>query len=347
VAVARELAERAAAICQRALPAKTLREQLVAMVRRSVPFDGYNFPLTDPVSRVATSPLADVPGLSWERLPDLIRSRYLTSICRWDRLIDAGVAATSLRQETNGQLERSVLWRDVQSTLGVTDTAVVVFADRYGCWALLDLWRVGGGFFSADEIRSLAALVGPVSDGMRQAVARTFVDPDRQLHPVGPAVVLLGPDLQVRRQTEAAAETLLRLNPPDEPMAPIPAAAYNIAAALIAQEQDLPIGPVWSRIHLGGSRWVTAKASRLGTDIAVSIEPSTPAERLDIYARASGLSARESEVLALLSDGLDTRQIADRLVVSEHTANDHLKAVLAKTGARTRQVLLIRALGAR
>jgi DNA-binding CsgD family transcriptional regulator len=346
VAAARELAERAAALCRRTLPAKTLREQLVAMVRRSVPFDGYNFPLTDPVSRVATSPLADVPGLSWAGLPDLIRCRYLTSICRWDRLIDAGVPATSLLHETKGQPDRSLLWRDVQSGLGVTDTAIVVFADRYGCWALLDLWRVGGAF-SAEEIRSLAALVGPATQGLRGAVARTFVDPDRQLHPVGPAVVLLGPDLRVRRQTEAAAETLLRLNPPDEPMAPIPAAAYNIAAALIADEQQLSIGPVWSRIHLGGSRWVTAKASRLGEDIAVSIEPSTPAERLDVYARASGLTVRESEVLTLLSDGLDTREIADRLVVSEHTAADHLKAVLGKTGARTRQVVLTRALGAR
>jgi DNA-binding CsgD family transcriptional regulator len=130
-------------------------------------------------------------------------------------------------------------------------------------------------------------------------------------------------------------------------MAPIPAAAYNIAAALVAQEHGIPIGPPWSRIHLGGSRWVTVKASRLGTDIAVAIEPSTAADRLDMYARACGLTRRESEVLALLSEGLDTRQIAERIVVSEHTASDHLKAILAKTGARTRQLLLARGLGTR
>jgi DNA-binding CsgD family transcriptional regulator len=92
---------------------------------------------------------------------------------------------------------------------------------------------------------------------------------------------------------------------------------------------------------------VTLKASRLGTDIAVSIEPSTPADRLDIYARACGLTRRESEVLALLCEGRDTREIAEQLVVSEHTASDHLKAILAKTGARTRQLLLARGLGTR
>jgi len=212
---------------------------------------------------------------------------------------------------------------------------------------VLDLWRYRGGSFQADELRLLATLARPVTAGLRAAIARTFVDPGRHLHPIGPAVVVLDPGLQVRSQTEAAAEALLRLNPPEEPMAPIPAAAYNIAAALIAQEYGMPIGPPWSRIHLGGSRWVTVKASRLGTDIAGSIEPSTAADRLDLYARACGLTRRESEVLGLLCEGLDTREIAGQMVVSEHTASDHLKAILAKTGARTRQLLLARGLGTR
>jgi len=347
MAASQELADRAAAVCRRPLPAKALREELVALVRRAVPFGGYNFPLTDPVSRVGTSPLADVPGLSWPRLPALICSRYLTPYCRWDRVLEAGVTVSSLMRATDGHPGRSLLWRDVQSQLGVSDTAIVVFADRHGCWGLLDLWRYGGASFQADELRLLATLARPVTAGLRAAIARTFTDPGRQLHPVGPAVLVLDPGLQVRSQTDAAADALLRLNPPDEPMAPIPAAAYNIAAALVAQEHGIPIGPPWSRIHLGGSRWVTVKASRLGTDIAVAIEPSTATDRLDIYARACGLTRRESEVLALLCEGLDTRQIAEQMVVSEHTAGDHLKAILAKTGARTRQLLLARGLGTR
>lgn len=260
-------------------------------------------------------------------------------------MLEAGLAATSLMHETDGHPDRSLLWRDVQAQLGVSDTATVVFADRRGCWGLLDLWRYGGGSFQAEELSLLATLARPVTAGLRTAIARTFADPARQLHPFGPAVVVLDPGLQVRSQTDAAADALLRLNPPDEPMAPIPAAAYNVAASLVAHEQGMPIGPPWSRIHLGGSRWVTVKASRLGTDIAVAIEPSTAADRLDMYARACGLTRRESEVLTLLCEGLDTREIAGRMVVSEHTASDHLKAILAKTGARTRQLLLARVRG--
>ena len=40
---------------------------------------------------MGTSPLADVPGLSWPRLPALICSRYLTPYCRWDHVLEAGV----------------------------------------------------------------------------------------------------------------------------------------------------------------------------------------------------------------------------------------------------------------
>jgi DNA-binding CsgD family transcriptional regulator len=347
VTLARDLLARVDRTCTEALPAKALRERLVELVRRVIPFDAYNFPLTDPVTRVGTSPLADVPMLPWSRLPALISWRYLTPAYRWDRLLDTGSGAQSLLAGTDGHPERSQLWQHAQRELGITDTATVAFGDRYGCWGALDIWRAGGAPFAPGDLQLLSGLVGSVTAGLRRAVARTFVDPDHQLLPLGPAVVVLSADLEVRSRTAAAAEALLRLNPPDEPIAPIPAAAYNVAAALLADEQGMPIGAPWSRVHLGGSRWVTVKASRLGSDIAVSIEPSTTDERMDMYARASGLSERESQVLALLGAGLETREIAARLVVSEHTAADHVKAILAKTGARTRQLLLARGLGAR
>ena len=317
-----------------------------------VPFDAYVFMLTDPVTRVGTSPLADVPMLPWPRLPTLIRARYLTTLNRWPELLAAKVASASLLEATDGDPSLSLLWREVQRELGVTDVAFAPFGDRHGTWGLIDLWRTDGAF-TDDELRYLGSLAAYVVPGLRSALARTFVDTPDQLLPVGPAVVVLDPDLQVRSQTAGAAAALLTLNPPDEPMTPIPAAAYNVAGALVAAEHGVPVGEPWARVHLGGSRWVTVKADRMGPpeegenrDIAVSIEPSTPAERTDLFARVHGLSARETEVLALLGNGLSSHEVADLLVLSEHTVNDHVKAVLEKWGARTRQVLLSRALGA-
>lgn len=336
-----QLLERVARLCRGDLSGKVLRERILEQVRHVVPFEGHFFGLTDPVTKVATSPLADVPMLPWPRLPELIRWRYLTVRNRWDQLPRSSPAASLLG---SGAVEESLMWQHVQRDLGVVDTCLTAYADRYGSWGMLDLWRTSTPF-SPSEVELLASLAPVVATGLREAVARSFDDTGEQLPRLGPAIVVLTPELQVHAQTAAAAEALLRLNPPEEPIAPIPAAAYNIGAALLAAEAGVGIGDPWSRVHLGAGRWVTLRADRMGADIAVSIESSTPEERSDLFARAHGLSTRETEVLGLLARGADTARIAAQLVISEHTVNDHVKSVLAKTGSRTRGVLLARASG--
>lgn len=48
------------------------------------------------------------------------------------------------------------------------------------------------------------------------------------------------------------------------------------------------------------------------------------------------LSPREREILALLSDGFDNRQIAERLSISEKTVRNHVSSVYDKLGVGTR-----------
>ncbi|WP_280347129.1 helix-turn-helix transcriptional regulator [Nocardia neocaledoniensis] len=338
------LADRVSRMARADHSAKRLRELVLAEIRLSMPFSGHVFALTDPVTAVATAPLADVPGLDMSGLPELIRARYLTSLNRWDTV--RGTGAHSLLGATEGDPDRSLLWRTAQRTLGITDSATLTFADRYGCWGFLELLRVDQSPFTRAELTELTALTASVTVALRRAVSATFVEPDAQLPPLGPAVVLLDGALRVRSQTAAAAAALLRLLPPDEPVPPVPASVYNAGAALLAAEAGVPIGPATSRIHLGGNRWITVKADRIGDhDIAVALEPSTATERLDLFARAHGLSLRESQVLTLLATGLDSHELAAELVLSEHTVNDHVKAVLAKSSTRTRQRLLSRVLG--
>jgi len=57
-----------------------------------------------------------------------------------------------------------------------------------------------------------------------------------------------------------------------------------------------------------------------------------------------GLSARESEVLALVASGLSNRAIAEALFVSENTVRTHLKAVFRKLGVTSRSQAAARAL---
>ncbi len=57
-----------------------------------------------------------------------------------------------------------------------------------------------------------------------------------------------------------------------------------------------------------------------------------------------GLSARESEVLALLAEGLSNQQIADGLYLNVETIRSHLKQVYNKLGVHTRSQATAKAL---
>ena len=52
--------------------------------------------------------------------------------------------------------------------------------------------------------------------------------------------------------------------------------------------------------------------------------------------RPDGLTARETDVLRLVGAGLSNREIAERLRISEHTAANHIRSILAKTGSANR-----------
>lgn len=51
----------------------------------------------------------------------------------------------------------------------------------------------------------------------------------------------------------------------------------------------------------------------------------------------AGLTRRQAEVARLLGRGLTNAQIADRLVLSVRTVDNHVAAVLDKLGLRTRR----------
>jgi DNA-binding CsgD family transcriptional regulator len=52
--------------------------------------------------------------------------------------------------------------------------------------------------------------------------------------------------------------------------------------------------------------------------------------------RPGGLTAREVEVLRLVSRGLSSKEIANRLVISPKTARNHIEHIYTKIGASSR-----------
>jgi DNA-binding CsgD family transcriptional regulator len=345
-----QTAARVTGLCLGAADSRLLQRQVLDEIRSRVPFDAYAWVLTDPATAVGSAPLAEVPWLA--ELPQQIRLKYLTTVNRWTRL--AGVPVAGLHEATGGELSQSLVWRDLLTRYAVTDALSVVFADKFGCWAFLELWRTQpAGPFSTADAALLAAVSEPVTAALRRCLSSTFTA--RNTKPVGrpgPAVLLMSPELEVRAQTADTAAYLEALLPPEGDHAAVPAGAYNVAAQLLAAEAGVDDHPASARVHLGGGVWLTLRAARIGgaghptrRDIAVTVQESSPADRVDLFSRAFGLTAREGDLLDLLARGGTTRELAGSMFVSENTVQDHLKSIFAKTGARNRPGLLSRALG--
>jgi DNA-binding CsgD family transcriptional regulator len=72
----------------------------------------------------------------------------------------------------------------------------------------------------------------------------------------------------------------------------------------------------------------------------VIVEPAHPARITPLLMSAYGLTDREQDVTRLVLRGDSTAQIAQRLVVSPHTVQQHLKNIFEKTGVRSRRELV-------
>jgi DNA-binding CsgD family transcriptional regulator len=342
--------ERVVRICEAARDARQVRLRLLDEIRRVVGFDACAWLLTDPETAVGSAPLADVPCLP--ELPRAIRLKYLTAVNRWTTLDDPAPVAL-LQEATGGEPARSLMWRDLLAGYDIGDIASSAFKDRFGCWGFLDLWRSGAtARFSPGDRSFLTGITRPVTTALRRCQASTFVSRPSRPQRLEPAVLLLSADLDVVGQTPPTHEYLRVLVPPEHDRPPIPAGAYNVAAQLLAVEAGVDTNPPCARVHLSGGLWLTLRAARIGDveptgerGIAVTIEETSPAERVALFARAFALSAREGELLGHLAAGSDTRQVAGRMFLSEHTVQDHLKSIFAKTAASNRRTLLARALG--
>jgi DNA-binding CsgD family transcriptional regulator len=268
----------------------------------------------------------------------------------------------------------------------VTDLASVVFADRFGCWGFLDLWRCGGApdRFTPAEQALVSSLSTPLTAALRSAQAATFAEPPAPVRALdAPVVLLLSGSLDLLDQTPRTDAHLRLLLPTSPGAAPVPAAAFNVAAQLLAVEAGVDNGLPTARAHLAGPEWISLRAARLAGPgqpgdpgprdktgqadgepgqrggagqpdgagqpgdgrIAVTVEPVAVTGRIELYGRACGLTGRERELLHRLARGADTRLLAREMRLSPHTVQDHLKSVFAKTGCGSRGVLLARALG--
>jgi DNA-binding CsgD family transcriptional regulator len=109
---------------------------------------------------------------------------------------------------------------------------------------------------------------------------------------------------------------------------------YETALALADGDDETALQQAFEHLQALGARPAAAIVARQLRELGVRGVPRGPRPRT--RQNPAGLTTRELEVLALVSEGLRNAQIARRLVISEKTVDHHVSAILRKLDVRTR-----------
>jgi DNA-binding CsgD family transcriptional regulator len=95
-----------------------------------------------------------------------------------------------------------------------------------------------------------------------------------------------------------------------------------------------------------GNRFTRSKVVVKEVPVEVRV-PDTPFVLNQDQVQARGITPRELEILRLIADGLSTREMAERLFVSENTVKTHCKRLFDKleVNRRTKAIQVAKTLG--
>src|SRR6516225_1981772 len=109
---------------------------------------------------------------------------------------------------------------------------------------------------------------------------------------------------------------------------------YDAALAWLGSSDEAGLRHALAALEDLGARASAAAARQRMKELGIKVIPRGP--RPATRAAPAGLTAREQEVLALLSEGLPDREISRRLFISERTVHHHVSSVLSKFGVSSR-----------
>ncbi len=230
--------------------------------------------------------------------------------------------------------------------LGLGDELRAAFRAGGACWGFLCVHREDGPHgFTPGEARVIARLSTHVGEGLRRSLlasaAQTAVDPD------GPGVLVVAEDGSLLATTEVGDRWLWERDDGEPGRGPLAFAIPALLARLVGDETDDSPSAGSVRLRTRSGRWVAVHASPMaglgeGRHVAVVIEPAKPAELAPVILLAHGLTRREGQVAQLTLQGKTNKIVARELRISEHTVEDHLKAIFAKVGVSSRGELTAR-----
>lgn len=297
----------------------------------------------DPASLLVTSHFnEDMPALP----PEWLAQEYYEDDV--NQLVDVARSPrgiSTLHEATGGDPASSPRWHQ-NMVYGGDQELIVSLRTRSGeVWGALGLYRSSDQpLFDPAELAFVQAIAPYLAEGAHRALlVGEATDPEG---PDAPGVVVLTEDWEVDSLTPGAAYWLGELPDGDLDAGRLPSAVLSVAgrARRAAEDQDPPGEVVVARVLARSGTWVVLHGAALVSGgarrIAVIVEPAHPARISPLLMSAYGLTAREQDVTRLVLQGNSTTEIAGRLVLSDHTVQQHLKSVFDKTGVRSRRDLV-------
>ena len=333
-------------LCRSTVDGRALVRELAGRIRAAVPCRSMLVLRTDPTTVLPTDGLVDAlpPGLCkhfWDN--ELLADDFNKFV----ELSRRESTAATLGHATGGDLTRSPRYTNLYRGLGLGDELRVSFTARDGsCWGIAALVRADGEPFTEAERGMLADAAPFVAEGLRAAFAAARPARSPQ---TGPALVILDDAGDVRAATPDATRWLAELTSGSATgMAPVPEPVYLVAGRARAARAGISREPPCVQVRTAGGVWLHLHATCLDGDdpldgtVAVVITPAHAPDLAPLLALGYRLTQREQEVLGFLAHGLTTAEMTRRLGISPHTVRDHIKALFAKVGVRSRTELLAR-----
>ena len=322
----------------------SLRKRLLERIRRVVTVEAAFFAAADPETLLFTSVSAEAPLIA--AAPLFLANEFGATfdVNRFAFLAGARRPIGTLDEATGGDRASSPRFREIMAPLQLGDELRVALRTGDTTWGFLCLHREGKAGFSARDIAVLTGIAPHAGEALRRIVAGSIAQASRP--DCDPAVVLTQGSVVIG-MTGAAASWLDELHGSSIDIGDsVPFALLAVIRRLEALERapDSAAPPRLTISTRRGSLLEVHAARVRGAEgegaVAITLAPAGAATRSSLLLAARGLTPAQRRVAALVLQGLSTREIVEDLGISEHTVQDHLKAVFDKVGVGSRRELV-------
>jgi DNA-binding CsgD family transcriptional regulator len=335
--------DRIAELARRGHDLVTFWQESTEVLERAVPHhDKPCWYTLDPASLLITSHYHDgLPELPAELLK---HEYYEDDVNQISDVVSSDAGISTLHEATGGDPASSPSWH-LNMAMGGDQEMIAALRTGGAVWGAVGLYRAPGAPLFDDEEKAFLRAIGPdLATGARTALlVGEARDPQ---WPDSPGLVVLSEDGEVESTTPGVDRWLSDLPDGDLEAGRLPTAVHAVASRALrtAAGSDDPGEVTLARVLSRSGTWIVLHGTSLvgsgSRRAAVIVEPAHPARIMPLLMSAHGLTEREREVTRQVLQGDSTAQIAERILVSPHTVQEHLKKIFEKTGVRSRRELV-------